>query len=396
MVFDRLGDVRRIFLDGRARPTPLWPTWFGHSLGRWEGKTLVIETLALTKESILNDGGLPHSEDMRLVERLSLSTRDGTQWLNDEITITDATMYEAPIKVTQRFRRVDGAQMSEGSVLCLLDQWRQDLERRNQTLAEGPQPAPAKERSHDASSADAGTGRLSAARLSRRCPPPAAGSAPVDLSGVWMPTALGPDGNRNRTWPAKPPFVPAVQAAYDAYRVRADANPEEYDNARSCLPYIMPRPMLLVAQYPLEIVQTRGPRDDDLRAAQRRAAHLPRRAIAADGAFGPRGWATPWVTGKARRWSSRTTSVRDGTIDQPHGPNMTLTERLRLITDKDGKTMLEDEITVDDPATYSEPFKVRNFFRQRAGVEIGEYFCSEDLWQQNLSGNTSKIPWRNN
>jgi hypothetical protein len=91
----------------------------------------------------------------------------------------------------------------------------------------------------------------------------------------------------------------------------------------------------------------------------------------------------------------RTTSVRDGTIDQPHGPSMVLTERLRLIKDKDANTMLEDEITVDDPATYAEPFTVRNFFRQRPGVEIGEYFCSEDLWQQNLSGNTTKIPWRN-
>jgi hypothetical protein len=139
MIFDRLGDVRRIFLDGRARPNPLWPTWFGHSIGRWEGKTLVIETLALTKESILNDGGLPHSEDARLVERFKLSTRDGTQWLSDEITIIDPTMYEGPIKVTQRFKRADGAQMSEGSVLCLVDQWRQDLERRNQTLAAGPQ-----------------------------------------------------------------------------------------------------------------------------------------------------------------------------------------------------------------------------------------------------------------
>ncbi len=144
MVFDRLGDVRRVYLDGRARPNPLWPTWFGHSLGRWEGKTLVIETLALTKESILNDAGLPHSEDMRLVERLSVSTRDGTQWLSDEITLTDPAMYEAPIKLTQRFRRADGAQMSEGSVLCLVDQWRQDLERRSQTLAGGPPSGTAK------------------------------------------------------------------------------------------------------------------------------------------------------------------------------------------------------------------------------------------------------------
>jgi hypothetical protein len=136
MIFDRLGDVRRVFLDGRARPNPLWPTWLGHSLGHWEGKTLVIETLALTKESILSDGGLPHSEDMRVVERLSLASRDGVQWLVDDMTITDPAMYDAPIKVTQRFRRSDGSQLSEGSVLCLVDQWRQDLERRNQTLAD--------------------------------------------------------------------------------------------------------------------------------------------------------------------------------------------------------------------------------------------------------------------
>ena len=50
MIFDRLGDVRRVFLDGRARPNPLWPTWLGHSLGHWEGETLVIETVAMTQE----------------------------------------------------------------------------------------------------------------------------------------------------------------------------------------------------------------------------------------------------------------------------------------------------------------------------------------------------------
>ncbi len=220
-------------------------------------------------------------------------------------------------------------------------------------------------------------------------------AASADLSGVWMPTAIGPDGNRNRTWPAKPPLLPAVQAVYDAYRVRADAKPEEYDNARSCLPYIMPRPMLLVAQYPLEIVQTAE------RVTLIFELHNDARRIYLDGRLPPTGLRPTWMGYSVGRWEGetlvvRTTSVRDGTIDQPHGPKLTLTERLRLIQDKDGKTMLEDEIAVDDPETYSEPFKVRNYFRQRAGVEIGEYFCSEDLWQQNLSGNTSKIPWRNN
>jgi len=53
----------------------------------------------------------------------------------DEMTITDPALYEVPIKVTQRFRRAEGAEMSDGSVSCLMDQWRQDLERRNQALA---------------------------------------------------------------------------------------------------------------------------------------------------------------------------------------------------------------------------------------------------------------------
>jgi len=219
-------------------------------------------------------------------------------------------------------------------------------------------------------------------------------AAPVDLTGVWMPTALGPDGNRNRTWPAKPPLLPAVQVQYDAYRVLADANPEDFDNARSCLPYIMPRPMLVVAQYPLEIVQTDG------RVTMIFELHNDVRRIYLDGRTPPAGLRPTWMGYSIGHWDGdalvvRTTSVRDGTIDQPHGPSMVLTERLRLIKDKDANTMLEDEITVDDPATYAEPFTVRNFFRQRPGVEIGEYFCSEDLWQQNLSGNTTKIPWRN-
>jgi hypothetical protein len=145
MIFDRLGDVRRVFLDGRQRPDPLWPTWLGHSLGHWEGKTLVVETLALTKESILSDSGLPHSDDMRLIERFRLAGQRGAEQLEDEITIVDPSMYATPIKTIRRFERATGAQMSEGSVSCLLDQWRQDLERHNQKLADELRKAPGKQ-----------------------------------------------------------------------------------------------------------------------------------------------------------------------------------------------------------------------------------------------------------
>jgi hypothetical protein len=128
VIFDRLGDVRRIFTDGRAHPDGMWPNWLGHSIGTWEGKTLVIDTVALTSESILSDQGLPHSEEMKISERLSL---DDEGQLRDEITITDPVMYETPIKAVRIFRRAPKAQMSEGSAICLLDQWRKQLETRN-------------------------------------------------------------------------------------------------------------------------------------------------------------------------------------------------------------------------------------------------------------------------
>jgi hypothetical protein len=133
IIFDRLGDVRRIFTDGRDHPQDPWPTWLGHSTARWEGHTLVIDTVAMTPESILTDDGLPHSEQMHISERLSIIGRDRFQ---DEITITDPVMYEKPFTVVRTFHRAPEAQMSEGSAICLLDQWRDQLEARNRALAD--------------------------------------------------------------------------------------------------------------------------------------------------------------------------------------------------------------------------------------------------------------------
>ena len=135
IIFDKLGDVRRIYLDGRARPENLWPTWLGNSLGRWDKDTLAVETLAMTSESILSDQGLPHSDDMKVSEKLSLEKRAGKDLLRDEITITDPATYGAPIKTVRFFERAPQAGMAEGSGLCLLDMWRKRLERRNRDLA---------------------------------------------------------------------------------------------------------------------------------------------------------------------------------------------------------------------------------------------------------------------
>ncbi len=61
---------REIFLDGRPLPVDPNPDWMGYSVGHWEGKTLVIETIGFNDRTWLDDDGRPHTEQLRVTERL--------------------------------------------------------------------------------------------------------------------------------------------------------------------------------------------------------------------------------------------------------------------------------------------------------------------------------------
>jgi hypothetical protein len=76
--------VRVVFLDGRPHPGPDYPhTTVGHSVGRWEGDTLVVDTTHLAASTLMANG-LRHSDDVHLIERFRL-TPDGKQlhWTQD-------------------------------------------------------------------------------------------------------------------------------------------------------------------------------------------------------------------------------------------------------------------------------------------------------------------------
>ncbi|MEP7354730.1 MAG: hypothetical protein ABI824_15990 [Acidobacteriota bacterium] len=64
---------RKVFLDGRAHDPNAVETWLGDSTGHWEGDTLVIETVGQTDKSWLDEGGVPHSNDMKVTERITRS-----------------------------------------------------------------------------------------------------------------------------------------------------------------------------------------------------------------------------------------------------------------------------------------------------------------------------------
>ena len=89
-----VGAFRQIFLDGRKHPKDLNPTWMGHSIGRWEGDTLVVDTVGFNDRSWLDV--YPHTEMMHLVTRYR---RPDYGHLDIEVSIEDPATFSKPWKV---------------------------------------------------------------------------------------------------------------------------------------------------------------------------------------------------------------------------------------------------------------------------------------------------------
>lgn len=84
---------RVVYMDGREHPKDLKPSWYGHSVGHWEGDTLVIETVGFNERFWLTREGVPHTSQLRLTERLS---RPNFNQLRYEATVDDPGAYTAP------------------------------------------------------------------------------------------------------------------------------------------------------------------------------------------------------------------------------------------------------------------------------------------------------------
>jgi hypothetical protein len=84
---------RQIFLDGRSHPSDPIPTWLGHSVGRWEGDTLVVDSTGFNDRSWLDLNGHPHTEQLHVVERYR---RPDLGHMELEMTVQDPGALKAP------------------------------------------------------------------------------------------------------------------------------------------------------------------------------------------------------------------------------------------------------------------------------------------------------------
>jgi hypothetical protein len=101
---------RQIFLDGRSLPKDPAPSFMGYSVGRWEGDTLVVESTGLNDRTLLDTGGHPHTEDLRVTE--SFYRRDFGH-IDHIVTFSDPTLYAKPIIVPSPMQYVADDELIE-------------------------------------------------------------------------------------------------------------------------------------------------------------------------------------------------------------------------------------------------------------------------------------------
>lgn len=110
IITEAFSEVRRVYMNQPQLPIDeVPPGYYGHSVGKWEGDTLVVDTVGI-KESVPGYQMLPHSAQMRITERIRLLTPD---MLHDQITVEDPVVLEKPFTYTLAYRRMPDYKMVE-------------------------------------------------------------------------------------------------------------------------------------------------------------------------------------------------------------------------------------------------------------------------------------------
>jgi hypothetical protein len=91
---------RQIFLDGRSHPKDPDPTWYGDSIGKWEGDTLVVDSVGFNDKFWFDFAGHPHTAQLHITERYR---RPDLGHIEEEVTIDDPGAYTKPFTMYGHF-----------------------------------------------------------------------------------------------------------------------------------------------------------------------------------------------------------------------------------------------------------------------------------------------------
>lgn len=111
IITEWMGQIRRVYTDGRPHPEDPDITYVGHSTGKWDKDVLVIDTVAMKGDTVLDQTGMKHSDQIRVTERMRLID---PQTLENQLTLDDPVAFTQPWTVTRTFRRAKpGDEMRE-------------------------------------------------------------------------------------------------------------------------------------------------------------------------------------------------------------------------------------------------------------------------------------------
>ena len=103
MIYSNDQQVRHVYLDV-PHSTNLKPSWYGESIGHYEGDTLVVDTIGLNDKTFVDNFRTPHTEKLHVVERFTLV--DSGKAMQVNITFDDPDAFNAPWSVMQRYDRI--------------------------------------------------------------------------------------------------------------------------------------------------------------------------------------------------------------------------------------------------------------------------------------------------
>jgi hypothetical protein len=104
MIWQMDQQVRHVHMNVPHSANPK-PSWYGESVGRYEGDTLVIDTIGLTDKAHLDNYRTPASDKLHVVERYRLV--DGGKMLEAHVTLDDPIALKQPLQVIHRWRKVN-------------------------------------------------------------------------------------------------------------------------------------------------------------------------------------------------------------------------------------------------------------------------------------------------
>jgi len=110
ILYEEFNYYRQIATDGRSHPKELAPTWFGYSVGKWDGDSLVVDTRGFNDQTWLDDMGHPHSDAMRTTERFRRIDFGHMELL---VTIDDPRSYREPFTMRIDLRLIPDTELIE-------------------------------------------------------------------------------------------------------------------------------------------------------------------------------------------------------------------------------------------------------------------------------------------